>query len=553
MSRLEQFFSDNFYAPHGFCFQWLPEIVWLHVVADILIALSYFSIPIALWYFARRRPDMPYSRVLLLFASFITLCGLTHVFGILVLWKPYYGVQGLVMLLTGIVSSITAIFVWRMMPLALQLPSPAKLQEMNEELARSYEETEKQVMQRTAELEKLNIDLFEAMERASMASRAKSDFLANMSHEIRTPMNAIVGLSSILSTSSPLTAKQAEYINTLQLSAKSLLTLLDDLLDIAKIEAKTVTLEQIPFSVAKTVQAVVDITGQLARDKNLDFSLKLECACIDKRMFIGDPNRLQQILLNIVGNAIKFTDKGAVTVSVRCDEAGEASIETVSISVKDTGIGIPADKHDAIFEKFVQADTSTTRKFGGTGLGLSITKSLTELMGGSIKVISAPGEGAEFIVSLPLRVVAASGAEAGPATAQPPILASTSSAGRILVVEDYEPNLLVAGTFLEQFGYQWDEARSGGEALEKFKQGGYTCILMDVQMPGMDGCEATIKIRMLETESGWKRTPIIGMTAHALQGDRERCIEAGMDDYLAKPFTSEDLRNMMHRYLGLRV
>lgn len=550
MDRIEQFFSDNFYAPHGFCFLWLPEIVWLHVAADLLIALSYFSIPLALWYFARRRPDMPFNSVLILFATFITLCGITHLMGILVLWRPFYGIEGLIMLLTGIVSSMTAFFVWKMMPKALSLPSPAQLQEMNAKLSASYDEIEAKVRERTEELEIVNRELVEAKERAEHASQAKSEFLTNMSHEIRTPMNAILGLSGILSTSSPLTARQSEFISTLQVSARSLLSLIDDLLDISKIETEAFQLERIPFSVMSEIDDVFRITSPLAAQKGLSFTKQIECQCIDKRVFIGDPKRLRQILLNLVGNAIKFTENGTVRISVRCAEPEErGDMEKLFITVADTGVGIAPEKLDIIFDKFVQADLSISRKYGGSGLGLSITRRLAELMGGSVGVESTLGTGTEFTLTIPLQIASSQVVLAQPGDQKYVVSHDKiKDALPILLVDDYEPNLLVAGTFLEQFGYEWVGAANGFEAYEKFRDALFSLVLMDVQMPGMDGFEATERIRRLEKDNKLERSAIIGMTAHALAGDRERCLAAGMDDYIAKPFQPDELERLIRKY-----
>jgi signal transduction histidine kinase/ActR/RegA family two-component response regulator len=552
MSRLSQFFSENFYAPHGYCFMWLPEIVWLHVLADTLIALSYFSIPMALWVFARRRPDMPFNHVLILFATFITLCGLTHVFGIIVLWHPFYGIEGLIMLLTGIVSSITAVFVWRLMPVALKLPSPAQLQNINRKLSASYEEIEKKVQDRTLELQMTNVELREAMTRADAASQAKTEFLANMSHEIRTPMNAIMGLTSLLSMSSPLTARQAEFIKTLHVSSRAMLAVIDDLLDIARIEAKTVLLEKIPFNIHHVMTETYHIMEVRAKEKNLAFTIDSECEQLEQYSFSGDPARLRQILMNVISNAIKFTDAGSVTVKVDCADGVDENIKNITIAVTDTGIGIAASKTDSIFEKFVQADLSTNRKYGGTGLGLTITKSLVELMHGRITVESTLGKGSIFTIVLPLplytNAAPVTGDEPAKTWEDAPVLDAS-----ILLVEDYEPNILVAEAMLEEFGYHPVTATNGHEALALFKTQKFDLILMDVQMPGMDGLEATRLMRAYEQDHNLPRTPVIGMTAHALAGDREICLNAGMDEYMTKPFETAELREMLHVFLKSRA
>ena len=544
MSRMQQFFSANFMAPHGYCFLWLPEIVWLHVIANSLIAVAYFSIPIALWRFAKIRPDIPFRRVFLLFATFITLCGMTHVFGIIVLWLPIYGIEGLVMLTTAIASVSTAIFVWRILPSAVTLPSPSQLQIMNAQLNASNEETERKVRERTHELEITNNELMEARRKADEASLAKSEFLANMSHEIRTPMNVVLGLSNILATSEPLTSKQKEFIATLRTSADTLLTLIDDLLDISKIETESVELEEIPFSIVQVIEESATIMKVRAQEKGLTFNIETAVKGAGGGAYLGDPNRLRQIMLNLCSNAIKFTKHGGVSIMLKCEKTDDSAIEKVTVSVKDTGIGIPEDKQETIFDKFVQADSSTSRKYGGSGLGLAITKNLVELMNGSLKVESRVGAGTEFTVTIPLILLVDYEI---PQNKDMIVIPADKSAGtgikRILLVEDYYANVLVATSYLDQLGFESDTASTGLEAIEKFRKGGHDLILMDVQMPKMNGLETTLYIRQYEAENGLSCIPIIGLTAHALSEDRKRCLEAGMDDYLSKPYTLQDLQS----------
>ncbi len=384
--------------------------------------------------------------------------------------------------------------------------------------------------------------LLEARNAAEAASIAKTEFLANMSHEIRTPMNAIIGLSAILGHSKPLSERQQEFIRTLQTSADSLLALINDLLDITKIEARSVELEHIAFSLPRLMQEVTSMMAVQAREKGLDFTGGVTGAA--GHLHIGDPTRLRQVIVNLCGNAIKFTDRGFVRLSIDVAPGGDG-IDQVTIRVADSGIGIPAGKIDGIFNKFVQADTSINRKYGGTGLGLAITRTLTELMGGGITVDSAPGRGSVFEVRLPLRVAAGDtlGTDAPPDAAG----AEEARATRplVLLVEDYEPNIMVAGAFLDEFGYRFDVARNGFEAVEKVRENTYSTILMDVQMHGMNGLDATRAIRQWEVQTGTAPRRIVGMTAHALAGDRERCLDVGMDDYIAKPFNPEDLRRKL--------
>ncbi|ESQ79627.1 PAS domain-containing hybrid sensor histidine kinase/response regulator [Asticcacaulis sp. YBE204] len=386
---------------------------------------------------------------------------------------------------------------------------------------------------------------------AEAANIAKSEFLANMSHEIRTPMNAIVGLSAILAKSQPLTPKQGEFIKTLQMSADSMLGLVNDLLDIAKIEARTVELEHIPFSLTALIQEVASMMAVPVQEKGLTFSGEGHCA--ENHMFLGDPTRLRQIITNLCSNAIKFTNEGGIHVAITCQPTDDPRVETICIAVADTGIGIAPDKIDTIFQKFVQADSSINRKFGGTGLGLAITKTLAEIMGGTIAVESVEGKGSTFTVCVPLEIAPDSLPDdvALPSIAE--VLENTLRHKKqppVLLVEDYEPNILVASTFLEAFGYRVDVARNGLEAFEKIKHHTYIVALMDVQMPGLNGLDATRMIRAHEAQTGKARLPIIGITAHALAGDRERCLAVGMDDYLPKPFNPDELQEKIQTLSG---
>lgn len=381
-----------------------------------------------------------------------------------------------------------------------------------------------------------------AADKANAASIAKSDFLANMSHEIRTPMNAILGLSSILERTKPLTADQLKFIKTLHQSGEGLLMLINDILDIAKIEASGIEIEHIKFPLDEVIQEIVSMMSVKAKEKNLKFLV--DVSAISSTKFLGDPTRIRQIITNFCSNAFKFTEVGSITIQAGIDVVS-ATTANVYITVADTGCGIPPDQLDKIFDKFTQADNTITRKFGGTGLGLAISKTLAELMGGKVSVTSTLGSGSEFTLIIPLTLAESNPLKDGDEMDSSQVVSGSVNKGRVLLVEDYEPNVLVASTLLEEFGYDYDVANSGKVALEKATSQRFKAILMDVQMPEMNGFDATIAIRKHEREFGLSQTPIIGMTAHARDIDREKCYAAGMNDYISKPFNPRDLQKKL--------
>ena len=404
-----------------------------------------------------------------------------------------------------------------------------------------YDMTQRHLMEKALHENEAALKL--AKEKAEAANIAKSEFMATMSHEIRTPMNAVIGLAQILSMSAPLTAKQQEYISTLQLSAQSLLTLINDLLDFTKTESNSIDLEYIPYHFSSIIEEIIAMFALQAREKGI--AVNYSRSPVDETRFMGDPLRVRQIVTNLVSNALKFTHQGEVTIQLSTTPSSELGHCYVHVSVKDTGIGIPANKIAVVFDKFVQADMSITRQYGGSGLGLAISKNLAELMGGSITLKSELGVGSEFVLHLPLEYARKN--ENFPDALLPQkenrhVITSTQKDITVLLAEDHSPNILVATTLLESMGYRCEVARTGKEVLARITKGHhYDVILMDVQMPELDGYVTTRLLRENERKSGDKRLPIIAVTAHVMPDSIDKCFKVGMDDYIAKPFDAESL------------
>lgn len=383
---------------------------------------------------------------------------------------------------------------------------------------------------------------------ADNANKAKSDFLANMSHEIRTPMNAVIGLAHILLTTK-LDEKQKQCVHVLQSSAEGLMHLINDLLDIDRIEARDIDLEESTFSMTSLLDQVISVMSVRAKQKNINLISHYEPGLY--KTYIGDGRRILQILINLVGNAVKFTPQNG-TVSVFFANGGKGNgKKALTITVTDTGIGIAEDKLDIVFGKFIQADSSTTRQYGGTGLGLAISQALAKRMDGIIKVTSILGQGSSFVLHLKLPVEATVSDSENHYEENIIYLDMQANANMlpILMVEDYEPNVLVATMIFRNFGYKYELAKNGKEAVDKYHPGKYSIILMDLEMPIMDGYEATRLIRKFENENSATPISIVAITAHAMKGDMEKCIAAGMNDYVAKPFTPHQLQAVLKKYM----
>lgn len=678
--------------PHGHCFLWLPEILWLNVASDALIALAYFTIPVFLVTIVRKRNDLSFDSIFYMFALFILACGMTHVFHILTTWQPFYFLQGVVKAFTAVVSLGAGFCLYRLIPTLLAIPSNRMLEEANAKLVTLNHNLEKIVSERTAELrmanerlererdaaahaqqyaieseEKLQIALdsakmgiwsydvdkdrleisdwgrrhlglpltgrvqikdwlgkvhpddipsgsksltelqlpeiqncflgtddqinrhskiqrnaeticfidvkgqrikdgqgrvsggrgivADATERRALedaktsslaneqaaleSSRLKSEFLAMMSHEIRTPINGVIGMAQLLQETN-LSDEQTGFCEAISVSADSLLTVLNDVLDFSKVEAGRIDLEDLNFNLNQLVEDTSKVFIPAAKQKDLNF--KVECDLAKDAYFVGDPGRIRQVLSNLLGNAIKFTESGSIVLRVETKESSADQSEFL-FCIQDSGIGLTAEVMQKIFSPFIQADSSTTRKYGGTGLGLSISKKLVELMGGTIGAESNP-EGALFWFRLKLKTGSAKEGD------REKTLATLKKPGRsirILIAEDHPVNQRVALSIIEKMGLKGQVVANGLEAVDALEKIPFDLVFMDCHMPEMDGYEATKRIR--ESRATLNRNvPIVAMTANAMKGDKEKCQEAGMNDYISKPFKVAHLLSVIEKW-----
>ena len=676
------------YIPHGHCYLWQTPLVGLHAISDFLIAIAYFSIPVALVYFVYRQKHSFPTHLALLFSLFISLCGLGHLFDIVTLWYPLYWVSGFIRAATALVSGYTAVEVIVLLPRFLALHDVEAVNqslearaaerstyeqalEKNQKIFRSafhdipigmalvslegtfievneaitnivgysseallstdfqaithpddlqsdftlinsllsgecrYYSLEKRYLhqqghivpvelsvsllrdsennpllfiahiQDTTEQNRINASLKTATEEAKAANRAKSEFLAMMSHEIRTPMNAMLGMAELMEDTQ-LNPQQQSFIHIIRTSGKTLLTVINDVLDFSKIESDKLELEMDRINLHDTVEEVISLFFNQAQAKGLLLSSSIEPSLIPAA-FLGDAIRLKQVLSNLISNSIKFTEAGNVDIRVyasRLEATKETNSEIAShhtatgdryrihFSVSDTGIGIETAAIDKLFVPFSQVDSSITRRFGGTGLGLVISKRLVELMDGQLSVESLPGQGSTFSFAIEL----ASCEAIADKNKEPTVIAGQSVARktrakistkisdrlplRILLTEDIRLNQKVALQMLACYGYQADIAQDGKAAIAAVQKQAYDLVFMDVQMPNMGGLEATEIIRR---DPHIHQPYIVAMTAHAMQGDREECLAAGMNNYIQKPINKQDIFEVLQYFMQLKV
>ncbi len=376
---------------------------------------------------------------------------------------------------------------------------------------------------------------------AERATRAKSDFLATMSHEIRTPLNSIIGMADVLS-STPLTTEQKRYVEVFERNGLNLLNLINDILDLSKVESGKIELETVPLDLREVISRAMEVIDGRAKAKNLELKSRLVSGV--PVYLTGDPNRLRQILINLLGNAIKFTERGYLQVSVEQDPE-DSRPGSLRFAVSDTGIGIPEDKLAQIFESFTQGDSSTTRNYGGTGLGLTISRQLVELMGGRIWVESQVGRGSTFFFTVKLGI----GPE-GPALEERPQNSVKDLGLRILLVDDAQDNRFLIQLYLKDANCSIEIAKNGAEGVDKFRAGRFDVVLMDVEMPVMDGYTATREMRRYEQEAGIAATPILALTAHAFAEMAEKSKAAGFTSHLTKPIRKATLLEVLTTYSG---
>ncbi|MBU7585380.1 MAG: response regulator [Nostoc sp. TH1S01] len=537
LAFLNSLFSANDFIPHGHCYLWKTELVWLHIIADATIALAYYFIPLLLIYFISKRQDVPFNGVFQLFSAFILACGTGHLMDILTLWHPVYWISGALKAFTAIISIYTAFALIVLIPQALTIPSHAQLEAINRVLSSEI-----------VERKRIEQELRLAEELAKDSSQAKSEFLANMSHELRTPLNGILGYAQILQRTEPLSEKGSKGIGIIYQCGSHLLTLINDILDLSKIEARKLELNPIDFYLPAFIDSVSEICRIRAEQKVIGFNLQFDSDLPNG--IRADEKRLRQVLINLLGNAIKFTQQGSVTFKVKVihkatNHQGKI-IYTIRFEVIDTGTGITAEQLEKIFLPFEQVGNQK-RHTEGTGLGLAISQKIISLMNSQIQVESEVGKGSTFWFEIEIPE-SQDWAKVSRAVEQGIIMGYQGQKRSILIVDDKWENRSVIVNLLEPLGFRVTEASQGKEAWEKITTDQPDLIITDLVMPVMDGFEF---IKSLRQSAQFKKMPLIASSASVFAIDQYKSIDMGADAFLPKPIEAETLLEQLRQFLQL--
>jgi signal transduction histidine kinase/CheY-like chemotaxis protein len=530
-------FQSNGFIPHGHCYLWQAGLVWLHIISDATIALAYYSIPFLLIYFISKRKDVPFNGVFLLFGAFIIACGTGHLMDIWTLWYPDYWIAGSLKAFTAIISLYTAFALFYLMPQALTLPSPAQLEAVNLTLITEI-----------VERKRIEKELRLAQEVAQNSSQAKSEFLANMSHELRTPLNGILGYTQIIQRTESLSEKGCKGLSVIYQCGSHLLTLINDVLDLSKIEARKLELYPVDFYFPAFIDSVTEICRIRAEQKVIAFHIEL-----DPNLPTGiqaDEKRLRQVLINLLSNAMKFTQQGSVTFKVKIiaqeSNANGKTNYKIRFEVIDTGTGITPEQAEKIFQPFEQVG-SQKRQSEGTGLGLAISQKIVLLMGGQIQVQSEFGKGSTFWFEAKLSE-SKDWAKVSRVVEQGTIIGYQGRRRTILIADDKWENRSVIVNLLEPVGFTVVEASQGQEAWVQSLAHKPDMIITDLVMPILDGFEL---INRLRQSAPFKEIPIIASSASVFAVDQHKSIDVGADAFLPKPIEAETLLEMLRQFLQL--
>ncbi|MEH2459053.1 ATP-binding protein [Nostoc sp.] len=530
-------FHSNGFIPHGHCYLWQTGLVWLHIISDATIAFAYYSIPFLLIYFIYKRKDVPFNGVFLLFGAFIIACGTGHLMDIWTLWYPDYWIAGALKALTAIISIYTAFALFYLMPQALTLPSPAQLEVINGVLSTEI-----------VERKRIEKELRQAQEVTQNSSQAKSEFLANMSHELRTPLNGILGYTQILQRTESLSEKGRKGLSVIYQCGSHLLTLINDVLDLSKIEARKLELYPVDFYLPAFIDSVTEICRIRAEQKVIAFHVELDADLPNG--IHADEKRLRQVLINLLSNAMKFTHQGSVTFKVQViDQESNANEKTnykIRFQVVDTGTGITPGQAEKIFQPFEQVG-SQKRQSEGTGLGLAISQNIVLLMGSQIQMQSEFGKGSTFWFETKLSE-SKDWAKVSRVVEQGTIIGYQGQRRTILIADDKWENRSVIVNLLEPVGFTVVEASQGQEAWEQSLAHKPDMVITDLVMPILDGFDL---INRLRQSRPFKEIPIIASSASVFAADQHKSIGVGADAFLPKPIEAETLLEMLRQFLHL--